>query len=348
MKKITEVDTSQVVVESAKVLVTQQETVNGEDVEVLRRVPIDVIQPVIEFPTAVKAALLACFEGVAWTDEHGQSRYDELEAALFSHPVSIAASFNPGSSVIYDTDCLDDLKQFLTVTATYENGAVKNVYGYTLTGSMAEGTNTITVIYGGKTTTFTVTVTAYLPSEYQRVEWIQSSGTQVIITDYAPQYAELPDLTMTVEALVPSGTVSSTEIFAGFSGWSGQWIGTMTNGKLGLGNNIGFANVDRTQKNTIVMTWDSSNGYASCGSETIQRETADKYELKFAMFASYAKAFWAKARIYSAKISDDGVLAVDMIPCYRIADGVIGMYDGIARAFYSNEGTGTFTKGSDV
>ena len=44
----------------------------------------------------------------------------------------------------------------ITVTATYSDGTTANVTGYTLSGTIAEGNNTITVSYGGKTATFTV------------------------------------------------------------------------------------------------------------------------------------------------------------------------------------------------
>lgn len=45
----------------------------------------------------------------------------------------------------------------ITVKATYSDGSTKTVTGYTLSGTIAEGENTITVSYGDKTTTFTVT-----------------------------------------------------------------------------------------------------------------------------------------------------------------------------------------------
>ena len=44
----------------------------------------------------------------------------------------------------------------ITVKATYSDGTTANVTGYTLSGTIAEGSNTITVSYGGKTTTFKV------------------------------------------------------------------------------------------------------------------------------------------------------------------------------------------------
>lgn len=45
----------------------------------------------------------------------------------------------------------------IVVTAHYSDGTSKAVTGYTLSGTIGEGSNTITVSYGGKTATFTVT-----------------------------------------------------------------------------------------------------------------------------------------------------------------------------------------------
>lgn len=45
----------------------------------------------------------------------------------------------------------------IVVTATYSDGSTATVTGYTLSGTIAEGSNTITVTYEGKTATFTVT-----------------------------------------------------------------------------------------------------------------------------------------------------------------------------------------------
>lgn len=52
------------------------------------------------------------------------------------------------------------MKQYLTVTATFEDSSVAEISGYTLSGTLAEGTSIITVTYQEKTTTFTATVSA--------------------------------------------------------------------------------------------------------------------------------------------------------------------------------------------
>lgn len=67
---------------------------------------------------------------------------------------SISATYTGGE--VATGTALSDLTG-ITVTATYSDGTTSNVTGYTLSGEILDGENTITVTYGGKTTTFTVT-----------------------------------------------------------------------------------------------------------------------------------------------------------------------------------------------
>lgn len=111
--------------------------------------------------TAVKNALLDIFQRSAYSTANGQDYYDVLETVFFPPPdvESISAVFTQGGAVIYETDSLDVLRQYLVVTATYIDTTTAVVTGYTLSGDLIAGTSTITVSYGGKTTTFTVIVT---------------------------------------------------------------------------------------------------------------------------------------------------------------------------------------------
>jgi len=110
---------------------------------------------------AAKQALLACFRHVAWIDDQGQSYYDTLERELISSVTvdSITAVFTQGSAIIYDIDSLDTLKQYLAVTANYSDSTTATVTDYTLSGTLTAGTSTITVSYGGKSDTFSASVT---------------------------------------------------------------------------------------------------------------------------------------------------------------------------------------------
>ena len=112
----------------------------------------------------MKQALLQIARKVAYIDDQGQTYYDDLYDALYPPKtvVLITAVFAQGSTVIYDDTALDDLKQYLTVTAKYDDNttAVLADNAYTLSGLLEAGTSTVTVAYNGLTTTFTVNVTA--------------------------------------------------------------------------------------------------------------------------------------------------------------------------------------------
>lgn len=103
-----------------------------------------------------KDALLECFEHVAWADSDGRIYYNNLLNALYPLQ-SISATYTQIGTVTPNTP-LDDLKSGLVVTATFEDGTIRTVTNYTLSGTLTVGTSTITVTYFAETTTFNVTV----------------------------------------------------------------------------------------------------------------------------------------------------------------------------------------------
>lgn len=72
--------------------------------------------------------------------------------------VSIDAVFTQGDTIITTDFALSQLRDMLVVTGTYSDGATKAIAAYSLSGTLTEGTNTITVNYSGKTDTFDVEV----------------------------------------------------------------------------------------------------------------------------------------------------------------------------------------------
>lgn len=55
------------------------------------------------------------------------------------------------------------------------------------------------------------------------------------------------------------------------------------------------------------------------------------------------------AKLYNFSMTqEDGTPIRNFVPCYRKSDGVIGLYDTVGSTFYTNKGTGSFTKGADV
>lgn len=68
--------------------------------------------------------------------------------------ISISATYSGGDVAV--GTAVTDLTG-IVVTATYSDGSTAEVTGYALSGTIVEGSNTITVSYNGKTDTFTVT-----------------------------------------------------------------------------------------------------------------------------------------------------------------------------------------------
>lgn len=112
------------------------------------------------FPGAAKTALLQLIRKIAYIDAEGESYYNQLYTALFPNVSYIDAVFTQGSATIYEGDDLSTLKQYLVVTAFYEDGSsiVLPANAYTLSGTLAVGESTITATYGNKTDTFSVLV----------------------------------------------------------------------------------------------------------------------------------------------------------------------------------------------
>lgn len=119
----------------------------------------------------IKQALMDFANAVAFKSNNplGQTYIDALEDALYP-PVDLASisAVYTQSGTVYETDSLDSLKSDLVVTAHYDDQSTEEVSNYTLSGTLTVGTSVITVAYGGKTTTFNVTVSEapYLGSEY--------------------------------------------------------------------------------------------------------------------------------------------------------------------------------------
>lgn len=109
-------------------------------------------------------ALLACFAHVAWIDDAGPTYYDALVDALDTGTktlVSISAVYTQG--IVYPEDSLDTLKSSLVITGTYDDTSTEIITEYTLSGTLAVGSSTVTVTVDNITTTFTVDVYGFKP-----------------------------------------------------------------------------------------------------------------------------------------------------------------------------------------
>lgn len=167
-----------------------------------------------------------------WDDNNSQTYVANLYSAMnpTAELTSITAVYTQ-SGTVYVTDSLDDLKDDLVVTAHYSDETSRAVTAYTLSGELTNGTNEITVSYGGKTTTFTVTAT-----QYQLYDYIYSSSGN---TDYV-------DTGLTRS---PSWTTLNLE----FEAWQ-------DNSYTGADGLIGASNTNTADKSNLVWFARASRG----------------------------------------------------------------------------------------
>lgn len=117
------------------------------------------ISTLSSIPTEIKRVMDTLFQNVAFKNDDVYT--DELATfhtwATAVNLISISAVFDQGTNLIFSTDSLDDLKQYLTVTANFSDSTQSEITAYTLSGTLTAGT--ITVTYEDKTTSFVVNVT---------------------------------------------------------------------------------------------------------------------------------------------------------------------------------------------
>ena len=189
-----------------------------------------------------------------------------------------------------------------------------------------------------------------VPSEYQQVEYIQSSGTQYIDTNVlTKQSLEMNcEFSTTTSGRVLFGARTSTtanslifgyfttnSAYVGFGGASTSYTTTL---------NAMNGNKHKVKLNSNMYTIDNVN-------QTINnRGTLSEYYSIY--LGSWNTAGTADSRmfigkIYSFSILDNLKLIRNLIPCYKKTDADHpGLCDTVTGHFYGNEGTGNFTKGA--
>lgn len=195
-----------------------------------------------------------------------------------------------------------------------------------------------------------------LPSnEYQRVEYIESVGTQWINTGVIPNnttkcvldYRNLKNIGQEYQTPIGQQTNSGGYGYSFYIGsqnnvaWRGGYAGTAhnTNYIVAYGERNVYSLKHKEFKiNDTTYTFDEPNfDYNSVSLSLFGKK--DSYGL----IESYSVG-----QLYSCKIYDNNTLVRNFIPCYRKADNVIGLYDTVNNQFYTNQGTGTFLKGANV
>ena len=199
------------------------------------------------------------------------------------------------------------------------------------------------------------------PSQYIKLEYIESTGTQYIDTGYVPTNATRLDIKYKVTQL-PSDLRSGAVPIGARVAWQDRMFGIFSPVNQQNTNMLMEANVALTfsfnpLNKEIIATIDIPNNYRAFDVEgTVYSSNASYAKVTYVyplyMFqqnlAGIVSTSDAHIRIYYVQIKENNVLVRNFIPARRITDKAIGMYDTVTQTFFENQGAGTFIAGPAV
>ena len=269
------------------------------------------------------------------------------------------------SGTVYPTTSLDDLKNDLVVVASWSNGTTSIVPSadYTLSGTLALGTSTITVTYGEETDTFSVTVSSPVPSGYTQVEYLNSTANTSTTQSYVNTGIAF-DNPSVATLYVDFQENTNSSISAGYAIGMRQKGSTASNNYIGWGirlvdhTSVGawsgtpgvqIDNLESYARHKVTATWSST-------ALTIQEEGGEVHTstqstraigqypiclfgIKHVTQATGGTPYVINGKIYSAVAWQDGQKIMELYPCKRDSDSKPGFYDVVNNAFYPPYGS---------
>jgi len=293
---------------------------------------------------------------------------DTFSVTVSAVPVlsSISAVYTQ-SGTVYTTDSLDSLKTDLVVTATYSDSSSETVPSadYTLSGSLTEGTSTITATYESKTTTFTVTVTLALPTGYTRYDYIYNKTAQiatVMDTGIAGSYCSSDYGHELIFAYVDSISTTSYGMYgardqSGTGTSRAYWLKS-ENGVPKIdctynGAAAGFTEISAGTKYDMITAngkwtvngtdWDDSMS----GTFTAPEPNIRLFGVVTGTTNSYSRA---KIKIYGFKVWEiaTGTVIANLVPCVKTSNSKPGFYDTARSQFITITNYTNLEAGNDA
>lgn len=266
--------------------------------------------------------------------------------------VSISATYSGGDVEV--GTALDNLTG-IVVTATYSDGSTDTVTAYTLSGTITEGNNTITVSYGGKTATFTIVGVSSgsggveIPNEYTIADYISSDGNAWTDGLYLPTATTGLSYAYSVDAA--NDTVNGPHVFAGENYMAPllqRKSGNAHANRCGTEPPANACPLTIGQKYEVTAYIDDDTATISSNGElllTLNLVAGTKNPTSMRLFG-YASSnlYNLKGKLYYFKIYESGVLVRNYVPCTD-SNGVAGLYETINGTFHTSTTTTQYTSG---
>lgn len=198
-----------------------------------------------------------------------------------------------------------------------------------------------------------------LPDTYQEVNYIEGTGTQYIVTDIIPNdgtgvYARFISKDLNNDRLYfGSGNTQNSRFWIGtYSRMYLGWNKIMSRSSGDFSSSINpttntMSIVEMNYLNDRDFVYNGTTYYS--GLPTLESKTHPMTIFGANQNSNNNEAsLIASMQLYEFKISQGGAIVRNYIPCYRISDGAVGLYETITNTFYPNANTSgnDFTKSS--
>ena len=193
-----------------------------------------------------------------------------------------------------------------------------------------------------------------VPSNYQAVEYLQSTGTQYIDTGLR---FDTSDYHYIVDCVIDN--YNGNQMFGmkvSYDHGVDVYYGVYQ--LLDSNSYVYDTTIPAGQRATFTIDKPTKTIYADSGNTHDSHTFPGDFSpgssvyrvVLFACWSSWSDALSACGigKIYRFKYYSGGELLADMVPCYRKSDDKPGMYDLVRQIFITNSGTGEFTLGPDL
>lgn len=249
---------------------------------------------------------------------------------------------NNGSFIWEESISITKTSELVNDSGFITSSALDN-YTTLNTDQTIEGKKTFTNVPEVALTRTIVPEGSSLPEEYQEIEYLQSTGTQYIDSQYFPVSSD----TITIK-LAPQELSADKAFFGcyggGFTCELGQMGAGYYRGNVGATSEAAKFTVDETHE--LIMyngVWHKGNiafGAANSGTSTIPA---------YIFGRNYNGANkLSQVKLFSLKVHRNGELYRNFVPCYRIADNVPGLYEAVTGEFHTSVTNNNFILGTDV
>lgn len=181
-----------------------------------------------------------------------------------------------------------------------------------------------------------------LPNGYTQLEYVESTGTQYINSEFNPN--QNTRVFLKVNCGPPT---SFTSVFGAEEAWGVKSFSFGANTATFGTKGISTLNYNDSQIHIV----DFDKGNLKVDENQIVNWSGT-FQFNFPLFVlanngNNTNVYYSAAKLYFCKIYDNGLLIRDFVPCKNSSEE-IGLYDLVSETFFGNDGTGSFIAGPVV